>query len=623
MGQGVSREELVYQATQKADVSGIKRLRQDGAGLEWQDSHGRTSLIIACSRADMLPVARLLLQLGADVNAYVRGAQGGTAIHQAARKGLDQTVQLLLDYGADPLRPNDIGRRALDIAWEQHRPTMARIIEDRVALFIGYVRQQQLSGPAFLQALVPQWVTKKVWVAVVPGSQANAARQRLNIYASPSAPTATEVLLHHCRVYLTKQDTNDPMLVVEDMQRAEKYKFTADRESREPGQIQKLYNACQGIPQRQLRLPVSSQRQQQQPSSQQDISRQSAGGSVSSSSSTSPTSAAAGSGRGAGAASDMGGWAAPPPSTAYAGWDSGPSTSDHPHPFSPAAAAAAAAAAASASAAATAAASTGGVSAAGAGVPPSARGGDRSMGRTGGGAAAGAVGAGAAGGASDWGPSSSNADSYGGWGPAASPAPAAAASPAPTRSPPPAASAPVTPAPAPAVAAAAAAAPVSVQEGWYQPPPVATAAASAPIPMPAARAAAADVAPSAPPLSPPLAGSALSYPTIDTTPITVDYSAPATAAAAAAGVPAGSPNVELHPSYDPERVQAELKRAESNVGTGGGQCVICWDARAEAVCVPCGHVAGCMECLGEVKGKGWGCPVCRANIQQVVKLFHV
>ncbi|GJP36207.1 hypothetical protein CLOM_g20728 [Closterium sp. NIES-68] len=622
MGQGVSREELVYQATQKADVSGIKRLRQDGAGLEWQDSHGRTSLIIACSRADMLPVARLLLQLGADVNAYVRGAQGGTAIHQAARKGLDQTVQLLLDYGADPLRPNDIGRRALDIAWEQHRPTMARIIEDRVALFIGYVRQQQLSGPAFLQALVPQWVTKKVWVAVVPGSQASAARQRLNIYASPSAPTATEVLLHHCRVYLTKQDTNDPMLVVEDMQRAEKYKFTADRESREPGQIQKLYNACQGIPQRQLRLPVSSQRQQQQPSSQQDISRQSAGGSVSSSSSTSPTSAAAGSGRGAGAASDMGGWAAPPPSTAYAGWDSGPSTSDHPHPFSPAAAAAAAAAA-SASAAATAAASTGGVSAAGAGVPPSARGGDRSMGRTGGGAAAGAVGAGAAGGASDWGPSSSNADSYGGWGPAASPAPAAAASPAPTRSPPPAASAPVTPAPAPAVAAAAAAAPVSVQEGWYQPPPVATAAASAPIPMPAARAAAADVAPSAPPLSPPLAGSALSYPTIDTTPITVDYSAPATAAAAAAGVPAGSPNVELHPSYDPERVQAELKRAESNVGTGGGQCVICWDARAEAVCVPCGHVAGCMECLGEVKGKGWGCPVCRANIQQVVKLFHV
>ncbi|CAI5980109.1 unnamed protein product [Closterium sp. NIES-64] len=603
---GVSREEMVYQATQRADVSGIKRLRQEGVGLEWRDSHGRTSLIIACSRADMLPVARLLLQLGADVNAYVRGAQGGTAIHQAARKGLDQTVQLLLDYGADPLRTNDIGRRALDIAWEQHRPTMARIIENRVALYVGFVRQQQLSGPAFLQALVPQWVSKKVWVAVVPGSQGTNARQRLNIYASPSAPTATEVLLHHCRVYLTKQDTHDPVLVIEDMQRAEKYKFSADKDSREPGQMQKLYNACQGIPQRQVRPPSG---QQQQQGSQRDSSRQSA----------------AGSGPSATAGSDMGGWdAAPPPPTAYGGWDSGPSTSNHPHPFSPAAAAAAATAASAT---------------VGASVSTGSRSGDRSMGSsvgdgagagTGAGAGAGA-GTAAGVGASDWGSSSSNADSFGGWGPANE-------SPAPNRAPPPqtaSAAPPATPAAASAAAAAAAAsaAPVLVQQGQYQPLPVAT-ASSAPIPMPSPRAAA-DTAPSAPPLSPTLATSPLAYPSIDTTPVLVDYGLPASAvavaetaagaagAAGAAAAPPASPKVELHPSYDPARVQAELKRAESNVGTGGGQCVICWDAQAEAVCVPCGHVAGCMECLGEVKGKGWGCPVCRAEIQQVVKLFHV
>jgi protein neuralized len=55
----------------------------------------------------------------------------------------------------------------------------------------------------------------------------------------------------------------------------------------------------------------------------------------------------------------------------------------------------------------------------------------------------------------------------------------------------------------------------------------------------------------------------------------------------------------------------------------GCQCVVCWDAKAEAVCIPCGHLAGCMDCLAEIKAKDWGCPVCRAPIQQVIKVYSV
>lgn len=54
-----------------------------------------------------------------------------------------------------------------------------------------------------------------------------------------------------------------------------------------------------------------------------------------------------------------------------------------------------------------------------------------------------------------------------------------------------------------------------------------------------------------------------------------------------------------------------------------GTCAICLDAPSEAVCVPCGHVAGCMSCLKEIKSKNWGCPVCRAKINQVIKLYRV
>nr|GMD80922.1 AMSH-like ubiquitin thioesterase 3 [Ipomoea batatas] len=43
----------------------------------------------------------------------------------------------------------------------------------------------------------------------------------------------------------------------------------------------------------------------------------------------------------------------------------------------------------------------------------------------------------------------------------------------------------------------------------------------------------------------------------------------------------------------------------------------------EGACVPCGHMAGCMACLNEIKAQNWGCPVCRTPIQQVLRLYAV
>ncbi|CAN6819959.1 unnamed protein product [Brassica oleracea] len=61
---------------------------------------------------------------------------------------------------------------------------------------------------------------------------------------------------------------------------------------------------------------------------------------------------------------------------------------------------------------------------------------------------------------------------------------------------------------------------------------------------------------------------------------------------------------------------------ESKGSSGGsGVCVICEDASSEAACVPCGHVAGCVSCLKEIKNKK--CPICRTSIDQVIKLYHV
>lgn len=115
--------------------------------------------------------------------------------------------------------------------------------------------------------------------------------------------------------------------------------------------------------------------------------------------------------------------------------------------------------------------------------------------------------------------------------------------------------------------------------------------------------------PSAPPSAPPLpaeyvaSGSAyngpIQYPSIDTSPVKLDFSA-------------------VTPQEEPAAAPSAPKAEEK-----GSQCVVCWDAPAQGVCIPCGHLAGCMDCLSEIKSKDWGCPVCRAPIQQVIKVYAV
>ncbi|KAJ0235705.1 Ankyrin repeat-containing protein [Hirschfeldia incana] len=58
-------------------------------------------------------------------------------------------------------------------------------------------------------------------------------------------------------------------------------------------------------------------------------------------------------------------------------------------------------------------------------------------------------------------------------------------------------------------------------------------------------------------------------------------------------------------------------------GSSAGQCLICMDAPSDGICVPCGHVAGCMSCLTQIKSHASECPICRANIHQVIKVYRV
>ncbi|CEG41356.1 hypothetical protein PPTG_02341 [Plasmopara halstedii] len=53
------------------------------------------------------------------------------------------------------------------------------------------------------------------------------------------------------------------------------------------------------------------------------------------------------------------------------------------------------------------------------------------------------------------------------------------------------------------------------------------------------------------------------------------------------------------------------------------ECVICFDGLQEAVCVPCGHNAVCMDCAQELIDTTRLCPVCRQQVREVIRLYRV
>jgi adenylate kinase len=50
-------------------------------------------------------------------------------------------------------------------------------------------------------------------------------------------------------------------------------------------------------------------------------------------------------------------------------------------------------------------------------------------------------------------------------------------------------------------------------------------------------------------------------------------------------------------------------------------CIVCYDAPADFLVVPCGHQCACQKCLDELRTTTGLCPICRTNIQHIVQVF--
>lgn len=264
MGQQQSKDELLYQQVSYANIEGIKALHREGAGLEYVDREGKTPLIFACLNPTLYDVAKILIELGANVNAYRPGRSGGTPLHHTAKRGLENTVKLLLSHGANALLVNDDCQTALDLARAKGFSKIVHLIESHICLYSGWLRE--LYGPGFLEMLAPQLISRKVWVVVVPCGSRNLRKPfklELAIYANiQDAQPCTTIALS--RASMEEPDFRQPFPAVilsessiprRGRRRCRPRRVSQTRIKLAPlnendkQQLQQFCSACKGIPQ--------------------------------------------------------------------------------------------------------------------------------------------------------------------------------------------------------------------------------------------------------------------------------------------------------------------------------------------------------------------------------------
>ncbi|KAM0833205.1 hypothetical protein ACQ4PT_064408 [Festuca glaucescens] len=525
MGLQQSKEELLYQQVNYGNIEGIRTLKAQGAGVEWIDKEGKTPLMVASMRADLLNVAKVLVELGANVNAYRPGSHNGTALHHAAKKGLELTVHLLLSHGANPFITNDDCNTALDLAREKGHVNVVRAIEARISLFCGWMRENY--GPGFLEAFAPQFLTRKIWAVILPREVGNPTRPvklELAIYPElQAAKPRVVVKLWKSQVEQPKYNLADPSMTIFDKVTKSRYKILSANEG-DKQQIRSFYSACCGmaqvasmVPARPMSAPTpnplpinsSSAASGSSTPSKEDVELAMAiNASIQSAIAEGVpnlqpvTSTTNTSGWGNKANSSLNGWDPPdatapskmsgqaqidaPSSSTYNGWDM-PGTSSNQSSSRP----------------------------------------DKSQNNP------------------------------------------------------------------------------STVIPQVAPPSLPTPTVPPVLPTPT-------VLPVLPtPTAPPLAegtfyAGPIQYPSIDFTPVDVTM-----------------PQTEGDTTVNSAKTGENDADTSSSGNTPSGTCVICLDAPVEGACIPCGHMAGCMSCLKDIESKKWGCPICRAKINQIIRLYAV
>ncbi|RID46548.1 hypothetical protein BRARA_I03199 [Brassica rapa] len=260
MGKEKSKGELLYEQVsynefeKKVSYDNSERIRalhRQGADLEWMDRKGRTPLIMACRFHELYYVAKTLIELGANVNAYCPARHAGTPLHHAAKRDLFPTVELLLSHGANPLVLNDDGQTPFEVARDKGFTFVVHEIENHICLFSGWMRE--FYGPAYLDSHC-QRLPERVWVVVVPTCSRNPAQPlklEVVVYDSslPTAEPRTVMPLWKANLEEPITDQSDISVMIIVNESTKTHLRLAPTTKGDEQQLKWFCDACKGIPQ--------------------------------------------------------------------------------------------------------------------------------------------------------------------------------------------------------------------------------------------------------------------------------------------------------------------------------------------------------------------------------------
>jgi hypothetical protein len=109
---------------------------------------GTTPLMVAAAKKHGMEALRVLVNLGASLDATDKTKRRNTALHYAAYKNRVAQLELLLDAGADAFALNGKGHTALDVARLRGRKETAAALTSRLQLHSGwlYLRSKSQLG---------------------------------------------------------------------------------------------------------------------------------------------------------------------------------------------------------------------------------------------------------------------------------------------------------------------------------------------------------------------------------------------------------------------------------------------------------------------------------------------
>lgn len=106
-------EDELTAAAARGNTEVVEELLRGGAQVNGRNRFGRTALQVMMMGST--PVARILLMNGADPN-VADSSTGHTPLHDAARTGFLDTVQLLVEFSANPQAVDKANCRPVDLA---------------------------------------------------------------------------------------------------------------------------------------------------------------------------------------------------------------------------------------------------------------------------------------------------------------------------------------------------------------------------------------------------------------------------------------------------------------------------------------------------------------------------